>query len=222
MGGKSGAFFPPGQPPSRAESFRITASWFTSSGALERLQLQLRDSTLSSPVASPIWPESLPKKREKTAQTPRLPGAISLSSELRFVRTLYHWKVDFPSFPTVFCITHFEQQKAPKTASKNRVRKLYRCKNRERFVGGATWQIRSPRGARVTQHDVVRRNMMLRESHYIKNPLPLLCKEVGSGSHLDFGLFWADTRERGLLLGFRVVCLVRVKSFYLGNPSLPL
>ena len=73
-----------------------------------------------------------------------------------------------------------------------------------------------------TQHHVVSRNMMLCESRYIKNPPPLICKEVGLGSHLDFGLFWADTQERGLLLGFRVVCLVRVKGFYLGNPSLPI
>uniref|UniRef100_A0A2N9J9D1 Uncharacterized protein n=1 Tax=Fagus sylvatica TaxID=28930 RepID=A0A2N9J9D1_FAGSY len=39
------------------------------------------------------------EKCTKTAPTPRLPGAITLSSELRFTQTLYRWKEDVESFP---------------------------------------------------------------------------------------------------------------------------
>uniref|UniRef100_A0A2N9HZY1 Uncharacterized protein n=1 Tax=Fagus sylvatica TaxID=28930 RepID=A0A2N9HZY1_FAGSY len=39
------------------------------------------------------------EKCTKTAPTPRLPGAITPSSELRFVQTLYRWKEDVESFP---------------------------------------------------------------------------------------------------------------------------
>ena len=124
--------FPPGQPPSRVNSFRLATSWSASPGVLERLQLQLRDTALGSPVASPVWPESSLEKREKTAQTPRLPGAITFPSELRFVQNLYHWKLDIWGFPTVFCMTHFVYQKDSKIALENRVRKL--CGARIRHV----------------------------------------------------------------------------------------
>ena len=97
-------------------------------------------------VASPVWPESSPEKQEKTAPTPQLPRAITLSSELRFTQILYHWKVDVMSFPKICCMTHFEHQKASKIAPKNRVRKQYAHENRGGFGGGAAWRIRSPRG----------------------------------------------------------------------------
>ncbi len=116
-----------------------------SPGALERLQLQLQRATLSSPVASPIWLESSPEKCEKIAQMTRLPGAITFPYELRFMKTLYRWKVDIWGFPTICCMTHFEYQKASKITSKNQVRKWYTCENRGRFGGGAAWRIRLPR-----------------------------------------------------------------------------
>ena len=141
--------FSSGQPPSRAESFRLVASWFVSPGELERCRLQLRRATLGSPIASPVRPESSPEKHTKTTPTPRLPGAITLSSELRFTQTLYRWKVDVESFLTIWCMTHFEHQKASKTALENQVRKRYARKNRERFSGGLAWRIRAPRGTRA-------------------------------------------------------------------------
>uniref|UniRef100_A0A2N9ICK3 Integrase catalytic domain-containing protein n=1 Tax=Fagus sylvatica TaxID=28930 RepID=A0A2N9ICK3_FAGSY len=56
------------------------------------------------------------KECTKTAPIPRLPGAITPSSELRFVQTLYRWKEDVESFPTICRMTHFEFQKTSKTA----------------------------------------------------------------------------------------------------------
>ena len=125
--------FPPRQPSLCADSFRLAVIWSTSPGALERLQLQLRDATFGSPMASPVWPESSPEKYEKTTPTPQLPGAITLPSELQFVQTLYRWKVHFAIFPTVCYMTHFEHQKASKIALENRERKQYVRKNRGGF-----------------------------------------------------------------------------------------
>ena len=77
----------------------------------------------------------------------QLLGAITFPSELRFVQTLYRWKVDFSRFLTVPRITHFEQQKASKSCPENWVRKLYTHTNRGGFAGGATWRIRLPFGS---------------------------------------------------------------------------
>ena len=139
--------FPPGHLPSCADSFQIAVSWSTSLEPWEILQLQLPEATLGSLVESPVWPESSPKKREKTARTTRLPGAITFPFELRFAQNLYCWKLDFSSFPTVLYMTHFEHHKASKSFPENWVRKLYRRTNRGRFAEGAAWQIRSPRGS---------------------------------------------------------------------------
>jgi hypothetical protein len=110
--------FPPGQPTSRAESFWLAASWSASPGALERWQLRLQRATLGSPVASPVWPESSPEKHEKTAPARRLPGAITVLSELRFVQTLYLWKVDIENFPTICWWPILNTRKPPKSPSK--------------------------------------------------------------------------------------------------------
>uniref|UniRef100_A0A2N9GKK3 Reverse transcriptase RNase H-like domain-containing protein n=1 Tax=Fagus sylvatica TaxID=28930 RepID=A0A2N9GKK3_FAGSY len=98
-------------------------------------------------IASPVRPESSPEKHIKTDPAPRLPGAITLYSELRFMQTLYRWKVDVESFPKICCMTHFEHQKASKTALENQVRKGYARENRGRFSGGLAWRIRAPRGS---------------------------------------------------------------------------
>uniref|UniRef100_A0A2N9H3N8 Uncharacterized protein n=1 Tax=Fagus sylvatica TaxID=28930 RepID=A0A2N9H3N8_FAGSY len=68
------------------------------------------------------------KKCTKTAPIPRLPGAITLSSELRFMQTSYRWKEDVESFPAICCMTHFEFQKTSKTALENRVKKRIRAR----------------------------------------------------------------------------------------------
>ena len=44
-------------------------------------------------------------------------------------------------------MTHFEHQKASKTALENRVRKGYAHENRGGFSGGLAWRIRPPRGS---------------------------------------------------------------------------
>ena len=108
-------------------------------------------------MASPIWSESSPEKCEKTAQTPRLPRAITFPSKLRFAQTLYHWKVDIWGL-MVCCMTHFEYPKDSKIALENRVRKL--CVARIRHVanknelryprsmmarGAAWWRAKSPK-----------------------------------------------------------------------------
>jgi hypothetical protein len=90
-----------------------------SPGALERLQLQLQRATLSSSVASPVWPKSSPEKLEKIAQTTQLPGAITFLSKLRFAKNLYLWKLDIWGFPTICCMTYFEYWKASKIAFEN-------------------------------------------------------------------------------------------------------
>ena len=72
---------------------------------------------------------------------------ITLSSKLRFVQTLYRWKLDVESFPKICCMTHFEYQKASKTALKNWVTKGYACENRGGFGGGLAWRIRPPCGS---------------------------------------------------------------------------
>uniref|UniRef100_A0A2N9F9E8 Uncharacterized protein n=1 Tax=Fagus sylvatica TaxID=28930 RepID=A0A2N9F9E8_FAGSY len=97
----------------------------------------------------------LPENRTKTTPTPQLPGEITLPSELRFAQTLYFWKVDIESFPTICCMTHFEYQKTPKTSLENQIRKGYAHKNREGFGGGAAWQIRSPRGEQYSLHGII-------------------------------------------------------------------
>ncbi len=131
--------FPPGQSPSCTDSNQLATSWSASLELWERLQLQLRDATLGSLVASPVWSESSPEKCEKTTQTTRLLGAITFLSELCFAQNLYSWKVDFSIFPKVYCMTYFDHQNASKIGSK---------KVRESgFTRGATWRIRSPRGS---------------------------------------------------------------------------
>ena len=109
---------------------------------LERWQLQLRCATLGSPVASPVWPESSPEKRTKTALAPLLLGAIIFSSELRFLQTLYRWKVDVESFPKIYCMTYFEYQRPPKLLSKIGSEKGTCVKTEEDSVEG----IRMPHG----------------------------------------------------------------------------
>ena len=145
--------FPPGQPPSCAESFRLAASWRAGLGALERWRLQLRHATLGSPIAFPVWLESSLEKRTKTAPAPRLPRAITLSSELRFAQTLYRWEEDVKSFPVICCMTHFEFRKTYKTALENWVKKGYARENWGRFGEVlawkdkiATWQLHGSRG----------------------------------------------------------------------------
>ena len=149
--------FSPRQPPSRAESSRLTTSWSVSLGALERWRLQLRRATLGSPVASPIWPESSPEKHVKTTPAPRLPGVITLPFELRFVQTLYRWKVDVERFPAICYMTHFEHQKASKSSPENQVRKQHARENRWGFGRGAVWWIRSPRGRRYDSRGIITR-----------------------------------------------------------------
>uniref|UniRef100_A0A2N9G6C7 Uncharacterized protein n=1 Tax=Fagus sylvatica TaxID=28930 RepID=A0A2N9G6C7_FAGSY len=80
------------------------------------------------------------EKCTKTAPTPRLPGAITLSSELRFVQTLYRWKVDIWGFPTICRMTHFEFQKTSKTAPENRIKKDTRTENRGGFEELLAWK----------------------------------------------------------------------------------
>uniref|UniRef100_A0A2N9H6Q9 Uncharacterized protein n=1 Tax=Fagus sylvatica TaxID=28930 RepID=A0A2N9H6Q9_FAGSY len=88
----------------------------------------------------------------KTAPTPRLPGAITPSSELRFAQTLYRWKEDVESFPTICRMTHFEFRKTSKTAPENRIKKGTRTEIEEdsrRLLAWkdktATWQYHNSR-----------------------------------------------------------------------------
>uniref|UniRef100_A0A2N9IJA0 Uncharacterized protein n=1 Tax=Fagus sylvatica TaxID=28930 RepID=A0A2N9IJA0_FAGSY len=88
----------------------------------------------------------------KTAPIPRLPGAITPSSELRFVQTLYRWKEDVESFPTICRMTQFEFQKTSKTAPENRIKKGYAHGKSRRIRGAAgvedktaTWQYHNSR-----------------------------------------------------------------------------
>uniref|UniRef100_A0A2N9I339 Tf2-1-like SH3-like domain-containing protein n=1 Tax=Fagus sylvatica TaxID=28930 RepID=A0A2N9I339_FAGSY len=94
----------------------------------------------------------MPEKCTKTAPTPRLPGAITPSSELRFVQTLYRWKEDVESFPTICRMTHFEFRKTSKTAPENRIKKGTRTEieedSRELLAWKdktATWQYHNSR-----------------------------------------------------------------------------
>uniref|UniRef100_A0A2N9GSA8 Uncharacterized protein n=1 Tax=Fagus sylvatica TaxID=28930 RepID=A0A2N9GSA8_FAGSY len=96
------------------------------------VELSVRRRT--SPVLTGIF---MPEEHTKTAPAPRLPGAITLSSELRFAQTLYRWKEDVESFPEICCMTHFEFQKTSKTAPENRIKKGYARENRGGFRWGA-------------------------------------------------------------------------------------
>uniref|UniRef100_A0A2N9HKD5 Uncharacterized protein n=1 Tax=Fagus sylvatica TaxID=28930 RepID=A0A2N9HKD5_FAGSY len=80
------------------------------------------------------------KVHAKTAPAPRLPGAITPSSELRFMQTLYRWKEDVESFPTICRMTHFEFRKTSKTAPENRIKKGTRTENEEDSVGLLAWK----------------------------------------------------------------------------------
>jgi hypothetical protein len=71
------------------------------------------------------------------------------------MKTLYRWKVDIESFPTICCMTYFEYQKTPKPALENWVRKGYAHENRGGFGGGAAWQIRSPRGKQYGSRGII-------------------------------------------------------------------
>ena len=197
--------FRPEQSPSCANSFQLAASWSASSDTWERLQLWLRDVTLGLSVVSLVWLESSPEKRRKTTRTPRLPRAITFPSELRFMQTLYRWKVDSSRFPTVPRMTHFKYQKAPKICLENWVKKLYIHANRWGFAGGATWWIRSPRG----RHTCHAASPCATHGHPTRgssiNPTPLShSSKFGSSLYSDLRLFWTETWEMGPLFGFRL------------------
>uniref|UniRef100_A0A2N9FFC5 Uncharacterized protein n=1 Tax=Fagus sylvatica TaxID=28930 RepID=A0A2N9FFC5_FAGSY len=91
------------------------------------------------------------RSAQKTAPTPRLPGAITPSSELRFVQTLYRWKEDVESFPTICRMTHFEFQKTSKTAPENRIKKGTRTEIEEDSRSCWRGRIRLPRGSTTTR-----------------------------------------------------------------------
>uniref|UniRef100_A0A2N9GN75 Uncharacterized protein n=1 Tax=Fagus sylvatica TaxID=28930 RepID=A0A2N9GN75_FAGSY len=91
------------------------------------------------------------EKCTKTAPTPRLPGAITPSSELRFAQTLYRWKEDVESFPKICRMTHFEFRKTSKTAPENRIKKGTRTEIEEDSRGCWRGRIRLPRGSTTTR-----------------------------------------------------------------------
>uniref|UniRef100_A0A2N9H7Z3 Uncharacterized protein n=1 Tax=Fagus sylvatica TaxID=28930 RepID=A0A2N9H7Z3_FAGSY len=91
------------------------------------------------------------KECTKTAPTPRLPGAITPSSELRFAQTLYRWKEDVESFPTICRMTHFEFRKTSKTAPENRIKKGTRTEIEEDSRSCWRGRIRLPRGSTTTR-----------------------------------------------------------------------
>ena len=126
---------------------------------------------LSIRRCSPVWSESSPEKREKTAMAPQLPGAITLLSEFQFAQTLYRWKVDVANFPKICCMTHFEHQKTSKIALENWVRKQYAHKNRGGFSGGAAWRIRIPRGVEHAWHTPVTRRAPQRRARRAALPI---------------------------------------------------
>ena len=105
----------------------------------------------------PRLTESSLEKRVKIAPAPRLPGVMTLPSELRFVQTLYRWKIDVESFSTICCMTHFEYRKTSKTAFENRVRKRYARENQEEFGRGLAWWIRLPRGELYDSRGIIMR-----------------------------------------------------------------
>uniref|UniRef100_A0A2N9FDK1 Integrase catalytic domain-containing protein n=1 Tax=Fagus sylvatica TaxID=28930 RepID=A0A2N9FDK1_FAGSY len=76
----------------------------------------------------------------KTAPTPRLPGAITPSSELRFAQTLYRWKEDVESFPTICRMTHFEFQEDLQNCPRKSDKKGYAHGNRGGFEGLLAWK----------------------------------------------------------------------------------
>uniref|UniRef100_A0A2N9G3D6 Uncharacterized protein n=1 Tax=Fagus sylvatica TaxID=28930 RepID=A0A2N9G3D6_FAGSY len=92
-----------------------------------------------------------PEECTKTAPIPRLPGAITPSSELRFAQTLYRWKEDVESFPTICRMTQFEFQKTSKTAPENRIKKGTRTEIEEDSRGCWRGRIRLPRGSTTTR-----------------------------------------------------------------------
>jgi hypothetical protein len=82
-------------------------------------------------------------KVHKNSSDTRLPGAITLSSKLRFAQTLYRWKEDVESFPKICRMTHFEFRKTSKTAPENRIKKDMRTEIEELLAWKdktATWQ----------------------------------------------------------------------------------
>uniref|UniRef100_A0A2N9HY65 Uncharacterized protein n=1 Tax=Fagus sylvatica TaxID=28930 RepID=A0A2N9HY65_FAGSY len=91
------------------------------------------------------------KECTKTAPTPRLPGAITPSSELRFAQTLYRWKEDVESFPKICRMTHFEFRKTSKTAPENRIKKDTRTEIEEDSRSCWRGRIRLPRGSTTTR-----------------------------------------------------------------------
>uniref|UniRef100_A0A2N9GQ56 Uncharacterized protein n=1 Tax=Fagus sylvatica TaxID=28930 RepID=A0A2N9GQ56_FAGSY len=117
------------------------------------------------------------KKHAKIALTPRLPGVITLPSELRFAQTLYCWKVDIESFPKICCMTHFEHRKASKTASRKSGQKRVRAQKSRRIRWGACVEDKTAtwRAVRLARHHHAPRGMMPREacnSVYKSSPTP--------------------------------------------------
>ena len=85
------------------------------------------------------------KTHENSSGTPTSGSHNSLVRtpiRANFVR----WKEDVESFPTICCMTHFEQQKTSKTALEIGSKKGTRAKIEEDQVGGWRGRIRLPRG----------------------------------------------------------------------------
>uniref|UniRef100_A0A2N9HNT5 Uncharacterized protein n=1 Tax=Fagus sylvatica TaxID=28930 RepID=A0A2N9HNT5_FAGSY len=99
----------------------------------------------------PFDQESASEECTKTAPTPRLPGAITPSSELRFAQTLYRWKEDVESFPTICRMTHFEFLEDLQNCPRKSDKKGYAHGNRGGFEELLAWRIRLPRGSTTTR-----------------------------------------------------------------------
>uniref|UniRef100_A0A2N9GWX2 Uncharacterized protein n=1 Tax=Fagus sylvatica TaxID=28930 RepID=A0A2N9GWX2_FAGSY len=122
------------------------------------------------------------KSARKQLPIPRLPGAITLSSELRFMQTSYRWKEDVESFPVICCMTHFEFHKTSKTALENRVKKKNTRARIEEVQTAVSGGVHARR-ATITRRARSWRAPRARPPINKASP-PLICTQFGSGSRL--------------------------------------
>uniref|UniRef100_A0A2N9IBC0 Uncharacterized protein n=1 Tax=Fagus sylvatica TaxID=28930 RepID=A0A2N9IBC0_FAGSY len=91
------------------------------------------------------------KVHKNSSDTPTSGSHNSLVRTPIHVQTLYRWKEDVESFPTICCMTHFEFRKTSKTALENRVKKDTRTETEEDSRSCWRGRIRPPRGGTTTR-----------------------------------------------------------------------
>ena len=141
-------------------------------------------------------------------------GAITLSSNLRFVQTWYHWKEDISIFPTIPRMTYFEHYKASKSCPKKDGKKLSEISSRrDKIEEELSWWIRT---GTSTQHDAV---WILKCLSINKcSPLHHHTHTQFKGKGWNYRIFGRNSWERVFYSSFRSFW-VRNQGFYLGNLS---